>query len=56
MQLLLLRRQETYTDLLAASFSSPDYVGHQFGTDSKEIQDTYLRLDRDLASFFKLPR
>jgi predicted AlkP superfamily pyrophosphatase or phosphodiesterase len=38
-----------YTDFLAISFSSPDYIGHRFGVDSKEIQDTYLRLDRDLA-------
>ena len=37
-----------YTDFLAISFSSPDYIGHRFGVDSKEIQDTYLRLDRDL--------
>ena len=43
--------EDIHTDLLAVSFSSPDYVGHQFGTDSKEIQDTYLRLDRDLESF-----
>ena len=43
--------EDAHTDLLAVSFSSPDYVGHQFGADSKEIQDTYLRLDRDLASF-----
>lgn len=42
---------DEYTDLLAVSFSSPDYVGHQFGADSKEIQDTYLRLDRDLSYF-----
>ena len=42
---------DQYTDLLAVSFSSPDYVGHQFGVDSKETQDTYLRLDRDLSSF-----
>jgi predicted AlkP superfamily pyrophosphatase or phosphodiesterase len=38
-----------YTDFLAISFSSPDYIGHRFGVDSKEVQDTYLRLDRDLA-------
>ncbi len=38
-----------YTDFLALSFSSPDLIGHRFGVDSKEIQDTYLRLDRDLA-------
>ena len=38
-----------YTDFLAISFSSPDYIGHKYGPDSKEIQDTYLRLDLDLA-------
>ena len=41
--------QRGYTDFLAISFSSPDYIGHQFGVDSKEVQDTYLRLDQDLA-------
>ncbi len=39
------------TDFLSISFSSTDYVGHKFGPDSKEIEDTYIRLDRDLASF-----
>ena len=38
-----------YTDFLAISYSSTDYVGHQFGPASKEIEDTYLRLDKDLA-------
>jgi len=36
------------TDVLAVSFSSTDYVGHNFGVNSKEVQDTYLRLDQDL--------
>lgn len=40
------------TDFLALSLSSTDYVGHQFGTHAVEIEDTYLRLDRDLANFF----
>ncbi len=40
--------QSDFTDFLAVSFSSTDYVGHQFGVDSKEIQDTYLRMDKDL--------
>ena len=40
------------TDFLAISFSSTDYVGHQFGVASKEIEDTYLRLDKDLESLF----
>src|SRR5258706_321872 len=37
------------TDFLSISFSSTDYVGHQFGVDAIETEDTYLRLDRDLA-------
>ncbi len=41
-----------FTDFLAVSFSSTDYVGHQFGVASKEVEDTYLRLDKDLADFF----
>ncbi|SDR74363.1 Type I phosphodiesterase / nucleotide pyrophosphatase [Polaribacter sp. KT25b] len=41
--------KSNYTDFLAVSFSSTDYVGHQFGPASKEIEDTYLRLDKDLA-------
>lgn len=40
------------TDLLAISLSSTDYVGHQFGPNSIEAEDIYLRLDKDLAAFF----
>lgn len=39
------------TDFLAVSFSSPDYIGHTFGPNSVEIEDTYLRLDNDIADF-----
>jgi predicted AlkP superfamily pyrophosphatase or phosphodiesterase len=42
----------SFTDLLAISFSSPDYIGHAFGAYSKEIQDAYIRLDRELQAFF----
>lgn len=42
---------DDFTDLLAISFSSTDYIGHRFGVDSKETQDAYLRLDRDIAEF-----
>ncbi|MEX6627263.1 alkaline phosphatase PafA [Tenacibaculum salmonis] len=45
--------KSNYTDFLTVSYSSTDYVGHQFGVASKETQDTYLRLDKDLASLFK---
>ncbi|CAM4184167.1 alkaline phosphatase PafA [Gillisia hiemivivida] len=41
--------KDEYTDFLTVSFSSTDYVGHNFGVNSKEIEDTYLRLDLDLA-------
>ena len=44
--------QNGVTDFLAVSFSSTDYVGHQFGPNSVEIEDTYLKLDRDFATFF----
>lgn len=40
------------TDMLTLSFSSPDYVGHQFGPNSIEVEDTYLRLDVELNDFF----
>ncbi|WP_430909048.1 alkaline phosphatase PafA [Maribacter sp. 2-571] len=45
--------QDAITDFLAVSFSSTDYVGHHYGVNSKEIQDTYLRLDQDLERLFK---
>jgi len=44
--------QRDVTDFLTVSFSSTDYVGHQFGVNAIETEDTYLRLDRDLATFF----
>ena len=37
------------TDFLTVSFSSTDYVGHSFGPNSIESEDTYLRLDKDIA-------
>lgn len=41
--------QDAITDFLALSYSSTDYVGHQFGPQSMEAQDTYLRLDEEIA-------
>jgi len=41
--------KDASTDVLAISFSSTDYIGHGFGPNSKEIEDTYIRLDRNLA-------
>ncbi|WP_308993859.1 alkaline phosphatase PafA [Mariniflexile litorale] len=46
--------QDDDTDVFAISFSSTDYVGHKFGVNSKEIEDTYIRLDKDLERIFKM--
>jgi predicted AlkP superfamily pyrophosphatase or phosphodiesterase len=40
------------TDFLTVNFASTDYVGHKFGPNSIEVEDTYLRLDKDLEDFF----
>ena len=44
--------QGNVTDMLTVSLSSTDYVGHKFGVNAIETEDTYLRLDKDLAEFF----
>jgi predicted AlkP superfamily pyrophosphatase or phosphodiesterase len=43
----------TATDFLAVSFSTPDYVGHAFGPNSVEEEDTFLKLDQDIAEMLK---
>lgn len=40
--------QGNETDFLAISYSSTDYVGHQFGPNSIEIEDTYIRMDKEI--------
>jgi predicted AlkP superfamily pyrophosphatase or phosphodiesterase len=40
--------KDNYTDFLLIDFSSTDYVGHQFGANSKEVQDTFIRLDLEI--------
>jgi predicted AlkP superfamily pyrophosphatase or phosphodiesterase len=44
--------KDSIPDFLAISFSSPDYIGHAFGPNSMEIEDTYVRLDKELGEFF----
>ncbi len=41
------------TDFLAISYSCPDIVGHAMGPNSIEMQDTYLRLDRNIEDLLK---
>ena len=44
--------QDDITDLLAISFSSPDYIGHSFGPNSWETLDGYIKLDAVIAQLF----
>lgn len=39
-------------DFLTLSFSSPDYIGHTFGSESWEQMDDYIKLDKTLGKFF----
>jgi len=40
-----------FTDFLAVSFSTPDIIGHEYGTHSYEVMDNYIKLDRQIADF-----
>jgi predicted AlkP superfamily pyrophosphatase or phosphodiesterase len=40
--------KDEITDFLALSYSSTDYVGHQFGINAIETEDTYIRLDLEI--------
>lgn len=37
------------TDYLAVGFSAPDYIGHEYGPWSQEVEDTFLRLDETIG-------
>ncbi len=45
--------KDDITDFLTVSYSSTDYVGHQFGPQSVELADTYLRLDLEIAALIE---
>ncbi len=44
--------QGASTDFLTINCASTDYQGHLTGPNAVEVEDVYLRLDRDLATFF----
>jgi len=44
--------QEKTTDFLTVNCASTDYSGHLVGPNAIEIEDVYLRLDKDLSTFF----
>ncbi|QXP51438.1 alkaline phosphatase family protein [Cellulophaga sp. HaHa_2_95] len=40
-------------DFLTISYSATDYIGHHFGIRSKEVEDAYVRMDREIATLLK---
>lgn len=43
---------DEWTDFLCVSYSSTDYCAHQFGIHAEETEDMYVRMDRELSTFF----
>lgn len=41
------------TDFLTVSFSSTDIIGHATGPNAVEVEDVYIRLDRNIADLLK---
>jgi predicted AlkP superfamily pyrophosphatase or phosphodiesterase len=42
--------KDEWADMLAISFSTPDYVGHAMGPQSIEVEDVYIRLDKTIET------
>jgi predicted AlkP superfamily pyrophosphatase or phosphodiesterase len=45
--------EDDVPDFLAISYSTPDAIGHAFGPNSIEIEDAYLRLDKNIEDLLK---
>jgi arylsulfatase A-like enzyme len=41
------------TDLISISFSSNDYVGHQFGPESPQVRDICIQTDQEIGRLFR---
>ncbi|MDR1865185.1 MAG: alkaline phosphatase family protein [Bacteroidales bacterium] len=45
--------KDEYTDLLTVSFTATENIGNAFGPMSIEVEDAFLKLDRELEHFLK---
>jgi predicted AlkP superfamily pyrophosphatase or phosphodiesterase len=43
--------KDKHTDFISISFSSTENIGQRYGPYSVEVEDTYLRLDKEIAHF-----
>lgn len=41
--------KDKHPDVLCLGVSTPDYVGHLYGPDSREVQELYVHADREIA-------
>lgn len=46
--------EDEITDFLAVSYSAPDIIGHAVGPNAVEVEDTYIRLDRNIEDLLKV--
>ncbi len=44
---------DQWTDFLSVSYSAPDIIGHRVGPNAIELQDVYLRLDKNIEDLLK---
>lgn len=45
--------QDEWMDFLTISYSSPDMLGHEMGPQAVEIEDMYVRLDKNIEDLLK---
>lgn len=45
--------KDDVTDFLCISFSAPDAIGHGHGPNAVEVEDTYIRLDKNIEALLK---
>lgn len=46
--------KDDVSDMLCISFSSPDIIAHAYGIRAVEVEDVYLRLDKELEELLKV--
>jgi len=44
--------KDEYTDILTIGFSASEYIGRAFNSNSVEMEDAFIRLDKELEHFF----
>jgi len=45
--------KDDWTDFLTISYSTTDIIGHAMGPNAVEVEDTYIRLDRNIEDLMK---